>query len=46
MVADGVKEKVQEALPVLHYMLLASRHSQPVIHQAALPRSLSIKLLA
>lgn len=27
LVADGVKEKVQEALPVLHYMLLANRHS-------------------
>ena len=38
LVADGVKEKVQEALPILHYMLLASWHSQPVILQGALPR--------
>lgn len=27
LVADGVKEKVQEVLHVFHYMLLASRHS-------------------
>ena len=45
LVADGVKEKVQEALHVFHYMLLASVG----IHSlAALPigRSLAIELLA
>ena len=46
LVADGVKEKVQEALHVFHYRLLASQHSKPVIPQVALPRSLAIKLLA